>query len=271
MARFDYVRVGLVYDVRTAGDLRVKEQVKDDWEAAMNLIPEPAYKVSKVMVKGGAYMDIYECWGMTAELLVDSPFLYENANRILPLRIDYRVELSEDVKTDQVFYAIHAKSNSNVQTFNSRTRNKSDDRDAGGQGFSVGSHKSDRRLVVYQRGHERPALEVQTRKRLLIEPFKAARSAYMNSMAGGQPIAHYRKGYQVLKDWCAANMEAFVLKHSGNTVSGIYSGQIILSEEAQEKLLVEVEQRLQAMNDMARQSLLDLYSGHIDPEVAGSF
>lgn len=55
----------------------------------------------------------------------------------------------------------------NVQYFDTREREKKAGRHAGGKGVSVGSHKSDRRLVIYKRKGERGAIELQLSGKLL--------------------------------------------------------------------------------------------------------
>lgn len=50
----------------------------------------------------------------------------------------------------------------NVQLFDSKGREKgANGRSTGGVGLAIGSHKSDRRVSVYARGNESPAVEIQ--------------------------------------------------------------------------------------------------------------
>jgi hypothetical protein len=49
----------------------------------------------------------------------------------------------------------------NIVAMNSKDRLKNEKRDAGGQGFSIGSHKSDLRVAMYRRGREGVGLEFQ--------------------------------------------------------------------------------------------------------------
>jgi len=55
----------------------------------------------------------------------------------------------------------------NIVAMNSRDRLKNDKRDAGGRGFSIGSHKSDLRCSMYRRGREGVGLEFQCKDEML--------------------------------------------------------------------------------------------------------
>lgn len=55
----------------------------------------------------------------------------------------------------------------NVTVINSKPRRKTDDRDAGGKGFAIGSHKSDLRVSSYSRGGAPYCLEFQCKGDML--------------------------------------------------------------------------------------------------------
>jgi hypothetical protein len=55
----------------------------------------------------------------------------------------------------------------NIVAMNSKDRVKNDKRDAGGRGFSIGSHKSDLRVAMYRRGKEGVGLEFQCKDEML--------------------------------------------------------------------------------------------------------
>lgn len=105
---------------------------------------------------------ILVAWGQAADVMV----------RIIPLawfprivRIDFREELLD--RSEQAVLALglkkmlEKKGRRNVALIKSKPREKTDERDIGGYGFSVGSRKSDFQVVVYKRGNERPAVEVR--------------------------------------------------------------------------------------------------------------
>lgn len=55
----------------------------------------------------------------------------------------------------------------NITVINSKPRRKTDDRDAGGKGFAIGSHKSDLRVSSYTRGGAPYCLEFQCKGDML--------------------------------------------------------------------------------------------------------
>src|SRR6185369_1649304 len=68
----------------------------------------------------------------------------------------------DDQEVHQMRVKLLAKPNPyNIVAMNSQDRLKNDKRDAGGRGFSIGSHKSDLRVAMYRRGREGVGLEFQ--------------------------------------------------------------------------------------------------------------
>lgn len=85
-------------------------------------------------------------------------------------RLDIRIEMPVDV--DKLlglagYVEKNGKFGRNVQYFSTREREKKEGRHAGGCGVSIGSHKSDRRLVIYKRKNEKGAIELQLSGKLL--------------------------------------------------------------------------------------------------------
>lgn len=85
-------------------------------------------------------------------------------------RLDIRIECDIDTRKLTGLYgwvSEKGKYGRNVNLFDSREREKKEGRHAGGCGISIGSHKSDRRLVIYKRKGERGAIELQLSGRAL--------------------------------------------------------------------------------------------------------
>lgn len=119
----------------------------------------------------------FETWGRFSEAWAQTvnPAEYDNLQRL-----DYRIEA--DIDTSKLpGFAHHVESNGrfgrNVSTFSSREREKKEGRHAGGKGCSIGSHKSDRRLVIYRRKGESGAIELQLSGQTLRRMVQAAKSA----------------------------------------------------------------------------------------------
>lgn len=85
-------------------------------------------------------------------------------------RLDLRIEIPVNVEALlglAGYVEQNGKFGRNVQYFSTREREKKEGRHAGGRGVSIGSHKSDRRLVVYKRKGEKGAIELQLSGKLL--------------------------------------------------------------------------------------------------------
>lgn len=109
----------------------------------------------------------FETWG---------PFSDAWAQTVGPLkwmelqRLDIRIECDIDPEKLTGLYghvSANGKYGRNVNLFDSREREKKEGRHAGGKGISIGSHKSDRRLVIYRRKGEPGAIELQLSGRTL--------------------------------------------------------------------------------------------------------
>lgn len=79
-------------------------------------------------------------------------------------RIDVRMTTRVDTNLLTPAYLTieaHKSRSVNCAHFNNRPREKHGQRDAGGIGFAIGSHGSDRRIVVYKKPNEVGAIEIQ--------------------------------------------------------------------------------------------------------------
>lgn len=116
-------------------------------------------------------------WGEFSDALAQNlPAMYWK----VVSRLDYRVptEINSDRLADLARYVEHnGRFGRNVNYFNTRERSKKEGRHAGGKGVSVGSHKSDTRLVVYSKKQEGGACEVQLSGDVLRRMVDAAEEA----------------------------------------------------------------------------------------------
>lgn len=103
---------------------------------------------------------VLESWGEHCAKLID---YLDSSKAEYITRLDYRRDLPNVERKHIEAYvartAIQGKGRRNVQTFNSRPRQKTDTRDIGGFGVFIGSRKSDACTTAYQRGNETPAIE----------------------------------------------------------------------------------------------------------------
>lgn len=136
---------------------------------------------------GGKRIYSYETWGEASDVWA----------RALPAekwsnlhRLDFRIEV--DVDVEKLAGLVHhvervGKFGRNVQYFSTRERDKKEGRHAGGKGVSIGSHKSDRRLVIYRKKGERGAVELQLSGALLRRMVEATGA----SVAGRPGVTFY--------------------------------------------------------------------------------
>lgn len=126
----------------------------------------------KYTVLGGNKMHnderrITEAWGSFAHyLFYNVPTNWLNAVYRLDIRETLPTVTSDQVSAIQTAIALGAKPKVNVVAFNTKPRHKTNSRDIGGVGITIGSRKSDHHGVVYARGTEEAALEyrVQNKK-----------------------------------------------------------------------------------------------------------
>lgn len=113
-----------------------------------------------------------------------------------------------------------AKSRSiNCQHFNNRPREKNGMRDAGGIGFALGSHGSERRLVCYKKPKEMGAIEIQLKGAALKRCVKAAIELHRSEH---KPMA------DAFIDVCRLEMESMLLDtpfRSLDVFAGAVSGR----------------------------------------------
>jgi hypothetical protein len=103
----------------------------------------------------------FEVWGELSEMVHLLPFelFIEHVDR---LDVRQAVNMADDGREELYQHLAAGKVKGRMLTkYSSRRRTKQGGRHAGGQGFAVGSHKSDFRFSVYQRGDEPGAVEFQ--------------------------------------------------------------------------------------------------------------
>lgn len=148
---------------------------------------------------GGLRLYSFEVWGELAEHWAQacSPVEWNKLQRL-----DYRIACELDPRNFAGFanyVGNSGKYGRNINTFKTREREKSEGRHAGGQGVSVGSHKSDRRLVVYKRKGESGAIELQLSGATLRKLVAAAREAVAQQLEPSM--------YHAMRSYCVAAIE----------------------------------------------------------------
>lgn len=178
-SRFDYARFMLEVDYdlfgqqyNALGGVATMHVSRDEWGKS--------HAVRCVGIgKSGKRMYTIDVWGPAAEV-VWSLDMSVWGPRLL--RIDHRQEISDEryeLELDMIRDLTSKPYKRNVQLNNSRARTKEGDRDAGGRSGSIGSHGSARRLIVYKRGSEPAAVEIQLRGAALRKVLASA-MAYRN-------------------------------------------------------------------------------------------
>ena len=119
---------------------------------------------------------VFEAWGKVADHWFKSFAVAHPAEAYQ--RVDYRIELHEGFDPRTLEGGARSRGRRNFQSFNGKPRSKLGDRDAGGYGLAKGSHKSRRRIVVYKRGKENPAIELQLRQDSAKDVIKRVKIAF---------------------------------------------------------------------------------------------
>lgn len=117
----------------------------------------------------GTGLRLYEVdtWGKFSDALLRE--LPENYHRFLA-RLDYHVTTpvnERNLPRVDLFYRNHGRGGYNANLFSTREREKKEGRHGGGQGWALGSHKSDQRLVVYKKKAEIGTVELNVSGRSL--------------------------------------------------------------------------------------------------------
>lgn len=139
------------------------EQIADQYATPVNL----SFRCRAHDVSSGLRLYEVDTWGRFSDALLKE--LPENYHRFLA-RLDYRVETKvneANLPRVDLFYRNHGKGGYNANLFSSRERDKKEGRHGGGQGWALGSHKSDQRLVVYKKKSELGAVELNVTGRSL--------------------------------------------------------------------------------------------------------
>lgn len=162
---------------------------------------EPKYNSRCLGVSdvGGKRIYSFETWGAFSEEWAQT---VRDAIWFKVQRLDFRIECELDPTTFAGFAGYVEKNGKyarNVNTFATREREKKEGRHAGGKGVSVGSHKSDRRLVVYKRKGEPGAIELQVSGNVLAQMIECAKGVVMQD--GTQSM------YGLMREYLTAALE----------------------------------------------------------------
>lgn len=258
MARVDYIKLGWegdnrhpdypTYSGRWAAWVAQWEMDSDVWKA---------HNAESIYTGQYKTLKIFEVWGPAAQNVWDALRTLPVGTRegVKLLRVDVRQELPEATSITDVANALAGAKGKNVQTFNTRPRTKKGDRDSGGQGVAVGSHKSDRRLTAYQRGKERPAMEVQLRKRAV----EAAWDRFLRAPRGDMyaPNRREREVAALNALWADIVGEAdkYCAKVTGSSLETFALGENVLSAEQVQRTVASLLEAAQRLPKEAQQEL----------------
>lgn len=162
----------------------------------------------------GEYQYLVSVWGFgTSQLIAAIPEL-----QTPPTRVDFRAEFSCGSETFHQLRNLHTVSpfsKVSFNSYNSRTRQKEEERDRGGLGFAYGSLKSRKRVSVY-RSNISPfaAVEVQLRK----EAAMVAGAAYLEAL----PDYYSTDDYAFVNNMRIAERKAF--EEFAEPVLQLYTG-----------------------------------------------
>ncbi len=134
----------------------------------------------------GKRMYILEAWGETAYKTRNLEWsTWSHHLRRLDVRMELRYASQESVKAVYE-HLLQQTQRQNLSWFSSRPRSKRGGGATGGEGFALGSHKSDVRLVVYKKPNQPWVCESQVTDNVLQRLVSSASSAYDGTPEGSQ-------------------------------------------------------------------------------------
>lgn len=214
--RIDYVRLRIPFDTLEAAE--VAEMWRADIEDICTLhgFDRRCYANSSYFDQGlKKRIAFFNVWGEPSE-----PFFHHLSPTHFRhlLRLDYREELiTEQVDWDNLFHYLRKRNQGKgtVKMIDSPHRSKANGRDIGGTGIMIGAESSDRRLTVYQRAKEGPAVEYHMAG-------AALRAMVAGLMHNGAPLGStlHAELYERLR----VEAHAFALKKTGLTIEDIEAG-----------------------------------------------
>lgn len=133
---------------------------------------------------------IFEVYGPVAD-----EFIKTNASSLQKdwiSRLDYRIALHQDFNIRSIEDRAKNVGRRNFQSFNGKPKSKLGDRDSGGIGLAKGSHKSRRRITVYKRGQEQPAIELQLRQ-------ASAQDVFLTALTAAKAHSYYKDASNIAR------------------------------------------------------------------------
>ena len=214
--RIDYVRLRVPFDTLDASE--ASEQWRADIEGICELhgYDRRCYATSSYFDQGlKKRIAFFNVWGEPSE------FFFHNLSpshfRYL-LRVDYREELiTEAVDWDNLFYYLRKRNQgkNTIKMIDSPFRSKANGRDIGGTGIMIGAESSDRRLTIYQRSKEGPAVEYHMAG-------AALRALVAGLLRDGAPLG--RTLHAELYERIQVEAHTFALKKTGLSIEDIEQG-----------------------------------------------
>lgn len=146
----------------------------ENWEALYGVVRNAAgqrkypgewdksHKVNRLWYNAAKGMETWsiDIWGEWSGIIELLPVSWLTNLRRLDMR-----SIVWDADGDTVLavgsHLLHNVTNWNIHLYNTKVAKKSEKRDRGGEGFAIGSHKSDLRITVYKRHGEPVAQEFQ--------------------------------------------------------------------------------------------------------------
>lgn len=161
LVRCDYFKFKLQLDVENAILVeRSTREIMEAYKAAHDVAGGWKMGIARVVDKQTRVYYI-EAWGELSQAMTMFDFDEWSAH---VERVDVRQSVNwSDDGAEALYQYLKANGTGNrmIQQFNKPKRQKVGGRDGGGQGFAVGSHKSDYRASVYRRGGEDGVVEFQ--------------------------------------------------------------------------------------------------------------
>jgi hypothetical protein len=260
--RIDYVKFILRYPMGTRGQPEVRQHL-DGIDADMRGVCEglgiahaKAYRSTTDYSQKETNGYIFEMWGKAADMYMQ---LFSHQHHAEELqRIDFRIELHQDFDPYTLEARAREHGRRNFQLFNTRAKSKLGDRDTGGYGIAKGSHKSRRRVVVYKRGSELPAIELQLRQQSAKDVFKAANSSFEQQYDTGIVMQSDKSSivHSFLLDLLYAELNEDTEQELDMNLNWLINMKDSDIMDGQEQMLADMDKMWEKLNPTAKKAFL---------------
>lgn len=234
---------------------------------AQELNPQTrSFSSVKPAMKGG--YTVFNVWGENAGLVLNG-LPREWVNSIS--RCDFRREYQGMSETmwQGAMAAMQATAPSGLTTTYIRSRpvTKTDRRDVGGHGFRYGSRKSDRSLIYYKRGGDKPCIEFRLQGKTCLAMARRVFDRYQHDVVFDFALLIEKEMWSEEAEWFRHTLKTGEVEHMA-AMLGV--GDRVLEAYAQATMFVETLEERKAWDALSTEEQEDLQKAKWDVTPKGA-